>query len=122
MTKEFVERTLTYSLSLLLGLSILDFLLYISIETVILTFLAHVLSVWLLLRYRLHMDLVKFLETSAVLSDFFIIIFYGYALVSPFASLISIIIISSQKEKHLNKLKIDLEKIMASKKKDLEND
>ena len=48
--------------------------------------------------------------------------FYGYALVSPFASLISIIIISTQKEKYMNKLKIDLEKIMVSKNKDFEND
>ena len=122
MTKEFVEQTLTTSLSLLLGLSILDLFLYIFIDTAVLTFIAHVISVWLLLKFRLRFDLVKFIETFALLSDLYIISIYGYVLASPFASLISIIIISFKKEKYINKLKIDLEKIMISKKKDLEND
>jgi len=122
MTKKTVEQTLTASLSLLLGLSILDLFLYIFIDTAVLTFIAHAISVWLLLRYRLRFDLVKFIETFALLSDLYIINFYGYALASPFASLISIIIISFKKEKYMKKLKIDLEKIMISKKKDIEND
>ena len=122
MTKESLERTLISSLSLLLGLSILDLVLYISMHTAVFTFMAHAMSIWIFLKYRLNFDLVKLIETFAVLSDLYIIIFYGYALVSPFASLISIIIISTQKEKYMNKLKIDLEKILASKNKDFEND
>jgi len=122
MTKESLERTLISSLSLLLGLSILDLVLYISMQTAGFTFIAHAMSIWVFLKYRLNFDLVKLIETFAVLSDLYIINFYGYALVSPFASLISIIIISTQKEKYMNKLKIDLEKILASKNKDFEND
>ena len=117
MTEESIERTLNASLSLLLVLSISDLFLYIFIKTAVLTFLANAISVWLLLKYRLHFDLVKLIETFALLSDLYLIKFHGYALASPFASLMSIIIISCKKEKHMNKLKIDLEKILDSKKK-----
>ena len=84
--------------------------------------MANAISVWMLFRYRLNFDLVKLIETFALLTDLYILYFYGYAFASPFASLISIIIISSKKEKHINKMKMDLEKIKATKKKDLEND
>ena len=84
--------------------------------------MAHAMSVCLLLKYRLKLDFIKFTETFAFFSDLLIIYLYGYALVSPFASLISIILISSKKEKHLNKLKMDLNKIISSNRNDLEND
>ena len=122
MNKESIEQALTASLSLLLVISVLDLFLYIFIDTAVLTVIAHAISVWLFFRYRLNFDLIKFIEIVALLIDLFILNFYGYALVSPIASLISIIIISSKKEKHMDKLKMDLDKIIDSKKKDFEND
>ena len=66
-------------------------------------------------------DFVKFLESSSLLIDLYIISKYGYALASPCASLTTIIIISYNKEHYLDKFKCDLEKILISKE-DLEND
>jgi len=84
--------------------------------------LAHAMSLWILVRYRLNFDFVKLLETSAFFTDLYLVSTNGYAVFSPFASLISIIIISYKKEYHMNKLKVDLEKILSTKKQDLEND
>ena len=118
MTAESLNRTISFSLSIVLGLSILDFFLYVFFGTVVLTLIAHSISLILLLRYRLSLDLVKFLETSALFVDLYIVFFYGFALVSPFISLISIILILLKKEKYINKLRIDLEKIISYRKKD----
>ena len=122
MTAESLNRTISFSLSIVLGLSILDFFLYVFFGTVVLTLIAHSISLILLLRYRLSLDLVKFLETSALFVDLYIVFFYGFALVSPFISLISIILILLKKEKYINKLRIDLEKIISSQKKNSEED
>ena len=102
--------------------SILDFFLYVFFGTVVLTLISHSISLILLVRYRLSLDLVKFLETSALFVDLYIVFFYGFALVSPLVSLISIILILLKKEKYINKLRIDLEKIISSRKKDPEED
>ena len=122
MTAESLNRTISFSLSIVLGLSILDFFLYVFFGTVVLTLIAHSISLILLLRYRLSLDLVKFLETSDLFVDLYIVFFYGFALVSPFISLISIILILLKKEKYINKLRIDLEKIISSQKKNSEED
>ena len=122
MTVESLNRTISVSLSIVLGLSILDFFLYVFFGTVVLTLISHSISLIVLLRYRLSLDLVKFLETSALFVDLYIVFFYGFALVSPLVSLISIILILLKKEKYINKLRIDLEKIISSQKKDPEED
>ncbi len=122
MNVESLNRNISVSLSIVLGLSILDFFLYVFFGTVVLTLISHSISLILLVRYRLSLDLVKFLETSAFFFDLYIVFFYGFALVSPLVSLISIILILLKKEKYINKLRIDLEKIISSRKKDPEED
>ena len=107
MTKESIERALTASLTLMLGLATLDLALYIWAGTAVLTVVAHGMSLWLVLRHRLIFDLVNQ---------------NGYAVASPVATLFAIIHISLNKEYHLNKLKSDLDKVLASKQQDVEDD
>jgi len=122
MTKESIERALTASLTLMLGLATLDLALYIWVGTAVLTVVAHGMSLWLVLRHRLIFDLVKLLETGALFFDLYLINQYGYAVASPVATLFAIIHISLNKEYHLNKLKSDLDKVLASKQQDVEDD
>ena len=122
MTKAAIERALTASLTLMLGLAALDLALYIWFGTAVLTVVAHALSLWLFVRYRLIFDLVKLLETSALIFDIYLINMYGFAVASPLATLFAIIHVSLNKKYHLDKLKIDLDKVLASKNKDVEND
>ena len=122
MNRESLEKALTASLSLMLGLASLDLFLYIWFGTAAFTVLAHVMSLWLVLRHRLIFDLVKLLEASALLVDLYIIIKYGFAVFSPIATLFSIIHIALNKEYHLGKLQKDLDKVFASKSNDTEND
>ena len=122
MTKESIERALTTSLHLMLGLATLDLALFIWVGTSVVTVVAHAMSLWLFLRYRLVFDLVKLLETSALIIDLYMFTMYGYAVASPVATLFSIIHISLNKDYHLGKLKNDLDKVLALKQKDVEND
>ena len=114
MNSESLEKALTASLTLMLGLATLDLLLYIWVGTVALTVLAHAMSLWLVLRHRLIFDLVKMLEASALLVDLYLITKYGFAIFSPIATLFSIIHIALNKEYHLVKLQKDLDKSLPS--------
>ena len=71
MTKESLERALTTSLTLMLSLATLDLALFIGVGTAVVTVVAHAMSLWLFLRYRLVFDLVKLLETSALMFDLY---------------------------------------------------
>ena len=122
MTKESLERALAASLNLMLVLAALDLVLYIWVGTAVLTVMAHAMSLWLVLRHRLIFDLVKLLETSALFIDLYLIKQYGYAVASPVSTLFAIIHISLNREYHLTKLKSDLDKVLATKKKDIESD
>ena len=122
MTKESIERALAASLNLMLVLAALDLALYIWVGTAVLTVMAHAMSLWLVLRHRLIFDLVKLLETSALFIDLYLIKQYGYAVASPISTLFTIIHISLNREYHLTKLKSDLDKVLATKKKDIESD
>ena len=122
MNSESLERALTASLTLMLGLATLDLLLYIWVGTAAVTVLAHAMSLWLVLRHRLIFDLVKLLEASALLVDLYLITKYGFAVFSPIATLFSIIQIALNKEYHLGKLQKDLDKVFASKSNDAEDD
>ena len=122
MTKESLERALAASLNLMLVLAALDLALYIWVGTAVLTVMAHAMSLWLVLRHRLIFDLVKLLETSALFIDLYLIKQYGYAVASPVSTLVAIIHISLNREYHLTKLKSDLDKVLATKKKDIESD
>ena len=120
MTKESLERALAASLNLMLVLAALDLALYIWVGTAVLTVMAHAMSLWLVLRHRLVFDLVKLLETSALFIDLYLIKQYSYAVASPVATLFAIIHISLNREYHLTKLKSDLDKVLATKKHDVE--
>ena len=122
MTQESLESTLTASLTLMLGFAPLDIVLFILVGSAIVAVIFHIIQFWISLRYRLVFDLVKLLETSAILIDLYLINTSGYALASPIATLVIIIHISHNKNTHLSKLKNDLEKVLASKQKDAEND
>ena len=122
MTKESLERALAASLNFMLVLAALDLALYIWVGTAVLTVMAHAMSLWLVLRHRLIFDLVKLLETSALFIDLYLIKQYGYAVASPVSTLFAIIHISLYREYHLTKLKSDLDKVLATKKKDIESD
>ena len=122
MTKEALERVLSVSLTLMLGLATLDLVLYTWAGTAVLTVVAHAMSLWLLVRYRLMLDMVKLLETTALLIDLYLINMYGYAVASPVATLFVIIHISLNKNYHLSRLKGDLDKVLAAKQKNTEND
>ena len=78
MNSESLEKALTASLTLMLGLATLDLLLYIWVGTAVLTVLAHAMSLWMVLRHRLIFDLVKLLEASALLVDLYIITTVSY--------------------------------------------
>ena len=121
MTNDSLERMLILSLSMILGVTTLDLILFFSFGTAMLTVIAHAISLWVFIRYRLNFDFVKLIESSALLFDLYLINKYGYAVASPCASLLTIIIISYKKEHYLDKFKSDLEKIFVSKE-DLEND
>jgi len=120
MTKESLESALAASLNLMLVLAVLDLALYIWVGTAVLTVMAHAMSLWLVLRHRLVFDLVKLLETSALFIDLFLINQYSYAVASPVATLFAIIHISLNREYHLTKLKNDLDKVLATKKHDVD--
>ena len=122
MNSESLERALTASLTLMLGLATLDLLLYIWVGTAAVTVLAHAMSLWMVLRHRLIFDLVKLLEASALLVDLYLITKYGFAVFSPIATLFSIIHIALNKEYHLGKLQKDLDKVFSSKSNDDEDD
>ena len=122
MTKESLERALAASLNLMLVLAALDLALYIWVGTAVLTVMAHAMSLWLVLRHRLIFDLVKLLEISALFIDLYLIKQYGYAVASPVSTLFAIIHISLNREHYLTKLKRDLDKLLATKKKDIESD
>ena len=122
MTKESLERALAASLNLMLVLAALDLALYIWVGTAVLTVMAHAMSLWLVLRHRLIFDLVKLFEISALFIDLYLIMQYGYAVASPVSTLFTIIHISLNREYHLTKLKSDLDKVLATKKKDIESD
>ena len=122
MNRESLEKALTASLTLMLGLATIDLLLYIWVGTAVATVLAHVMSLWLVMRHRLIFDLVKLLEASALLVDLYLITKYGFAVFSPIATLFSIIHIALNKEYHLGKLQKDLDKVFASKSNDAEDD
>ena len=122
MTKESLERALAASLNLMLVLAALDLALYIWVGTAVLTVMAHAMSLWLVLRHRLIFDLVKLLEISALFIDLYLIKQYGYAVASPVSTLFAIIHILLNREYHLTKLKSDLDKVLATKKKDFESD
>ena len=85
--------------------------------TAALTVIAHILSLLLYLKHQLRLDLVKILEMVALVIDGVLIVKEGYALACPISTLIVIIYIGLNRERHLLRMKEDLQKIFAAKQK-----
>ncbi len=109
----FVERALRTSLFLSLALASLDLLLYLSLGTAIVTVLVKGYSLWIYVRYRLRIDGLKLLEIGALVADVFLVLEHGLAVFSPIATLLSIILVSSFKERFLIRYRQDLARVFS---------
>ncbi len=109
----FVERALRTSLFLSLALASLDLFLYVSFGTALVTVLIKGYSLWIYVRYRLRMDGLKLLEIGALVGDLFLVVEHGMAVLSPIATLVSIILVSSFKERFLVRYRQDLARVFS---------
>lgn len=98
-------------------LAVADLALYQWQGTAALTVIAHALSLALYLRHQLTLDLVKLIELVALVTDGFLLITRGFALACPLATLVVIIYIGFNRDRHLLRMKHDLEKVFASRNK-----
>ena len=117
LSNESLEKALGASLTLLFVLATADLLMYHFAGTAALTVIAHILSLLLYLKYQLRLDLVKILEMVALVIDGVLIVKEGYALACPISTLIVIIYIALNRERHLLRMKEDLQKVFAAKQK-----
>ena len=117
LSSESLEIALGASLTLLFILASADLLMYHFVGTAALTVVAHSLSLALYLKHQLRLDLVKLLEMVALVIDGVLIVQEGYALACPLATLLVIIYIGLNRDRHLLRMKKDLQKVFASKQK-----
>ena len=117
LSTESLEKALGASLTLLFILASADLLMYHYVGTAALTVVAHSLSLALYLKHQLRMDLVKLLEMLAMVIDGVLIVKEGYALACPLATLVVIIYIGLNRDRHLLRMKKDLQKVFGSKQK-----
>ena len=117
LNNESLEKALGASLTLLFVLATADLLMYHFAGTAALTVIAHILSLLLYLKHQLRLDLVKILEMVALVIDGVLIVKEGYALACPISTLIVIIYIALNRERHLLRMKEDLQKVFAAKQK-----
>ena len=92
-------------------------LMYHFAGTAALTLIAHILSLLLYLKHQLRLDLVKILEMVALVIDGVLIVKEGCAVACPISTLIVIIYIGLNRERHLLRMKEDLQKVFATKQK-----
>lgn len=116
MTREFVERALMTSLVVTFLLATFDLLLFQFVGTAFVTVLIKTYSLWVYLRYRLQWDLIKLVEIGALVADAVLIMEEGYAVVCPMASLLTVILVSLNKERFLSKYHHDLDRVLSGKK------
>lgn len=114
---ESLKKALGASLTLMFILAVADLALYHWYGTGALTVIAHAMSLVLYLRHQLRLDLVKLLETVALVTDALLIFKHGYAIACPLATLVVIIYIGLNRDRHLLRMKQDLEKVFATKQK-----
>ncbi|MEC8342599.1 MAG: hypothetical protein VXZ71_07010 [SAR324 cluster bacterium] len=117
LSNESLEKALGASLTLLFVFATADLLMYHFAGTAALTVIAHILSLLLYLKHQLRLDLVKILEMVALVIDGVLIVKEGYALTCPISTLIVIIYIGLNRERHLLRMKEDLQKVFAAKQK-----
>ena len=117
LSAESLEKALGASLTLMFVLSVADLALYLWYGTAALTVIAHSLSLALYLRHKLRLDLVKILETVALVTDALLIFNEGFAIACPLATLLVIIYIGLNRDRHLLRMKQDLENVFTAKQK-----
>ena len=117
LSNESLEKALGASLTLLFILATADLLMYHFAGTASLTVIAHILSLLLYLKHQLRLDLVKILEIVALVIDGVLIVKERYALACPVSTLIVIIYIVLNRDRHLLRMKEDLQKVFAAKQK-----
>ena len=117
LSPESMEKALGASLTLLFILASADLLIYHFTGTAALTVVTHSLSLALYLKHQLRLDLVKLIEMTALVIDGVLIVKEGFALACPLATLAVIIYIGLNRERHLLRMKKDLQKVFASKQK-----
>ena len=98
-------------------LAIVDLAMYHWYGSAVLTVIAHALSLALYLRHQLRLDLVKLVETAALAIDAVLIFREGFAIACPLATLIVIVYIGLNRDRHLLRMKQDLEKVFTAKEK-----
>ena len=116
MPQEFVERALMTSLVVTLLLAAFDLILFQMVGTAFLTFLIKCYSLWIYLRIRLQWDTIKLVEIGALVVDAVLIIEEGFAVACPVASLLTVILVSLNKERFLSKYQHDLARVLSGKK------
>ena len=114
LSGEYLEKALGVSLTLLFIFALADLLMYQFLGTAALTVVTHSLSLVLYLKHQLRLDFVKMLEMVALVIDGVLIFKEGYALACPLATLVVIIYIGLNRDRHILRMKRDLQKVFAS--------
>ncbi|HIL87995.1 MAG TPA: hypothetical protein EYM25_04655 [Deltaproteobacteria bacterium] len=116
MSHELVKRALMISLVVTFLLATFDLLLFEMVGTAFVTILIKSYSLWIYLRYRLQLDLIKLVEIGALVVDAVLIIEEGFAVACPIASLLTVILVSLNKERFLSKYQHDLDRVLSGRK------
>ena len=117
ISAESLEKALGASLTLMFVLAVADLVMYHWYGTAVLTVIAHALSLALYLRHQLRLDMVKLVETVALAIDAVLIFREGFAIACPLTTLIVIVYIGLNRDRHLLRMKQDLEKVFTAKEK-----
>jgi hypothetical protein len=112
-TEEFVRKALQTTLYLSLLIATIDWVLYVTLGSAVLTVLLKAHSLWVYLRYRLQIDTLKVLELSALAADVVLLVEHGYAVVSPIFTLVSIVLVITFKEQFVVRYRRDLEQLLS---------
>lgn len=112
-TEEFVRKALQTTLYLSLLIATIDWVLYVTLGSAVLTVLLKAHSLWVYLRYRLQIDTLKMLELSALAADVVLLVEHGYAVVSPIFTLVSIVLVITFKEQFVVRYRRDLEQLLS---------
>jgi len=112
-TEEFVRKALQTTLYLSLLIATIDWVLYVTLGSAVLTVLLKAHSLWVYLRYRLQIDTLKMLVLSALAAVVVLLVEHGYAVVSPIFTLVSIVLVITFKEQFGVRDRRDLEQLLS---------
>ena len=117
ISAESLEKALGVSLTLMFILAVTDLAIYHWYGSAVLTLIAYAISLTFYLRHKLWLDLVKLVEIVALSTDVVLIFLEGFAIACPLATLVVIIYIGLNRDRHLLRMKQDLEKVFKPKQK-----